>query len=191
MTFPLLRIFYIVTSTRRLVFTLLSLVPNFAAIIVVLMVVFFIYAVIGVWILAGRYGEVLQDQAPRANFDSVGNGLLTLFQMLVGESWHELMYAAIRARNGFAISYFFISFILVVSLLFTNVFIGVILDAFERVFSKIQGPARKPARKAANGGGGGAAAAPGTPLMRNRTAMSVGATPLAHSRSFSGQSMAR
>lgn len=128
---PLLRLLSVVKRTRHLVFTLISIIPQFIAILVLLIVVFFIYGVIGVWMLSDEMSAVLQTGAPEGNFDNLSNALLTLFQLLVGEGWHEVMYAAIRTTSGFAISWYFISFVIIVTLLFTNVFIGIVLDAFQ------------------------------------------------------------
>jgi two pore calcium channel protein, plant len=136
MTFPLLRLFSIIRRTRELVFTLLSLIPQFGAILVVLLIVFFIYGVLGVFFLTGDFSRVLQLASPDATFDTLSDAMLTMFQLLIGEGWHEVMYAAIRTTNSFGISWFFISFILIVTVLITNLFIGIVLDSFQSLLER-------------------------------------------------------
>jgi hypothetical protein len=89
-----------------------------------------------------------------ANFQSFGGALLTLFRMSTGESWHELMYDCARSRtitfecktiqtydelqedgvqgcgSPIAAYTYFISFMVVVSFIFLNLFIAIILESF-------------------------------------------------------------
>jgi Ion transport protein/Methyl-accepting chemotaxis protein-like, first PDC sensor domain len=134
LSFPLLRVFSAVKRTRHLVFTVITLMPAFASVFSLMFVIFFLYAVLGVWMFEGKF-DILQDSAPAGNFDTMSDALLTLFQMLVGESWHVIMYAAIRSTRGFGASWYFIAFISTVTLLFVNVFIGIVLTAFRKIFT--------------------------------------------------------
>ena len=134
-TFPALRIFSTIKRTRTLVFTLLTLLPQIGTVMAVMLVVLFLYGVLGVWFFHDEY-EVLQEDAPAGQFNSLSDSLLTLFQLLVGEGWHDVMYASIRAKRGFGVGWYFVTFIIIVSLLFVNVFIGIILDAFMSLFRR-------------------------------------------------------
>jgi len=60
-------------------------------------------------------------------FDSFLDSFLTLFQLTVGEGWHEVMYYAEEISGNFAI-WFFITYTFVVSVLFVQMFIGFIID---------------------------------------------------------------
>ena len=89
-----------------------------------------------------------------ANFQSFGTALLTLFRMATGESWNMIMYDAGRpasitfncvasqdysdivengiqgcGRPGLARLYFF-SYMIVVALIFINLFIVIIFESF-------------------------------------------------------------
>ena len=97
----------------------------------------------------------LQDSLNiHANFQSFGGALLTLFRMSTGESWHMLMYDCARSQSitfdcksiqtydelqadgvqgcGSPASahIYFISFMVVVSFIFLNLFIAIILESF-------------------------------------------------------------
>ena len=69
-----------------------------------------------------------------ANFNSFLDSITTLFQLLIGEAWSDIMGAAAEttATGGFIELYFY-AFILACSLLFFNIIAGVIISAFDVV----------------------------------------------------------
>lgn len=152
MTFPLLRFLSSIHRTRSLMFTLLNLIPKFLSIFVLLLIAYFIYAIIGVQLLSDKFSTVLQDRAPENNFDTLGNAMVSLYVMTLAQNWSDLMYAAVRVTGSFAVTWYFVSFLVLVSLVFTNVFIGVVLDAFQSVNQHGEGvdeKARENEKKAA------------------------------------------
>lgn len=42
-------------------------------------------------------------------------------QLTLGQDWSEIMYSAIRVTGSFKISWYFVSFLVIVTLVFTNV----------------------------------------------------------------------
>lgn len=40
------------------------------------------------------------DKTPPSNFDTFGIALLTVFQILTGEDWNEIMYLGIESQDG-------------------------------------------------------------------------------------------
>lgn len=92
--------------------------------------------------------------SPHANFRNFGNATLTLFRMSTGESWHEIMFDSMRPRSVIfdckdsenfeqrageeptvcgspETRPFFVSFMIIVSFIFINLFIAIILESFE------------------------------------------------------------
>eukprot|EP01029_Cantina_marsupialis_P022667 TRINITY_DN553_c0_g1_i4.p1 TRINITY_DN553_c0_g1~~TRINITY_DN553_c0_g1_i4.p1 ORF type:complete len:326 (+),score=32.71 TRINITY_DN553_c0_g1_i4:357-1334(+) len=67
-----------------------------------------------------------------ANFDSTLKTLSTLFQLMVGEAWSSVMYAGIDAVGMMSMVYF-ILWTLIISLLFTNLIVGIVCNSFEKV----------------------------------------------------------
>jgi hypothetical protein len=150
------RIFKIVKKYRdlRVIFyTFIGAVPQLTYVGGLLFLLLFIYAVLGVQLFADVQ---LQDAMNgHANFQTFSRALLTLFRMSTGESWHELMYDASRPQaynfdcreltyeemlaNGgqpmscgkpvAAIPYF-LSFMVIMSFMFLNLFIAIILENF-------------------------------------------------------------
>lgn len=58
------------------------------------------------------------------------------FQLLIGEAWHEVLIAAVYATRSMMPLYFFCSYIVLVLLIFGNVFTGVICDRFQSMESE-------------------------------------------------------
>ena len=133
MTFPVLRLFSAVHGTRTLVFTMLKLGPRIIYLLFCIYVVFYVYAVYGVYLFAGQ-NKMLQGLATQASFDDLSQAHIALFQIFVKQNWNDLMYAAIRATRGFGSSWFYISFVVIVTLLFVNILLGIVLDAYTEVY---------------------------------------------------------
>eukprot|EP00198_Chlamydomonas_reinhardtii_P012109 XP_001701446.1 voltage-gated Ca2+ channel, alpha subunit [Chlamydomonas reinhardtii] len=95
---PVLRVLRVVRVLRlvrtakgmqKLLYTLITSLPALANVGGVMLLFFFIYAIIGVNLFAGiKYGQALNSHA---NFDRFANAMLLLFRMLTGESWDQVM----------------------------------------------------------------------------------------------------
>ena len=125
----------------------MSLVKSFF-IIAVLVVLMFSYALAGV-ILFGtvKYGEVLNRHA---NFQTSFNAMLLLFRITTGEDWNKVMHDCMLVKPyctenanfwesdcGFpaAARIYFMSFYLIVTFVFLNLFIAVIIENFSLFYS--------------------------------------------------------
>ena len=66
------------------------------------------WAILGVSLFEGLVEEALQDNVGRIGFfDSHGEAMITLVQMLMGEGWHEVTFAVLNARGSFVIFWYF------------------------------------------------------------------------------------
>lgn len=127
MTLPVLRIGLLVRSIRRLVFNLVQSIPVLLPVVVLLSLIFFIFGTVGVTLFSGKFSTLLQENAPDGDFDTLSRSLLTLFQLFTGEAWERVMYAGINVTSWAATGYF-LSFIVIVTLLFGNLFRALFLD---------------------------------------------------------------
>ncbi|GIL50395.1 hypothetical protein Vafri_6622, partial [Volvox africanus] len=75
-----------------------------------------------------------KSQVPRANFDNVLWGMFTVFQLLTGENWNNVMYDSMRTTTAWAALYYIIVILLGTYLVF-NLFIAILLDNFTGAFS--------------------------------------------------------
>lgn len=97
----LLRIFKITaywSSLRNLVISLLNSMRSIISLLFLLFIFIMIFAMLGMQLFGGHFN--FEDGTPDANFDTFSIALLTVFQILTGEDWNEVMYKGIEARGG-------------------------------------------------------------------------------------------
>ena len=133
-TLPALRGYRLLKYFPTLHGMLLSAVSSIQAIANV--VVFF--CIVGFcFLVSGRYifGSKM-DAITRSNFGSLGNGAITLLQLISGDSWSGVMYASMQAfPNNDYLSQFSGCLLVILWLIFANLvvknlFVAVILENF-------------------------------------------------------------
>ncbi|MBB5131485.1 voltage-gated sodium channel [Thermocatellispora tengchongensis] len=115
-----LRLISTVPSMRRVVSGLLAAVPGMASIIGLLLLVMYVSAVMAT--------EMFGPVAP-AYFADLPTSLFTLFQIMTGESWPDIVQQVMSARPWAWI--FFVGYILVSSFVVLNLFIAVVVNAMD------------------------------------------------------------
>jgi voltage-gated sodium channel len=122
--FRVLRVLRLVTALPRLqmlVGALLASLPSMFYIGILLFILFYIYAIIG---------NVLFGATDQLHFANLHVSLITLFQIVTLEGWVEVMRAQ---QPGWYVIPYFISFILLGTMIILNLFIGVIMNGFDEV----------------------------------------------------------
>jgi len=117
-----LRLLSTVPSMRRVVGALLAAIPGLGSIVLVLLIFFYVFAVIATNLFAEGYPEW---------FGSIGKSLYTLFQIMTLESWSMGIVRPVMESHPWAWA-FFIPFILVATFTMLNLFIAIIVDATQR-----------------------------------------------------------
>ena len=95
-----------------------------------LMLVLFIYALIGMQLFGDKFCGLDRRSpgfCPRENFDSILNALLSVFQIVTGEDWNKIMYNGMVASHDAAALYF-ISLVIVGNYLVLNLFVAVLFS---------------------------------------------------------------
>ena len=143
-------------NAKRLVDTLMYTLPGIINITILLVLLLFIYAALGMQLFATV--GYFQTYDRYANFRSFGGSLLTLFRFTTGEGWGNYMFDVANVRPGCnsnlkynntmcgfddhpgctplngcgsdAIHPYLISFTIIVSMVIFNLFVGVILEGF-------------------------------------------------------------
>jgi hypothetical protein len=64
---------------------------------------------------------------PRANFDGIGQALLTAFQIMTGDEWERVMYNGMRAVHPL-VALGFVAYFIVSSYVLVNILIGILLS---------------------------------------------------------------
>ena len=134
-----LRVLRLVTALPRLqllVGALLKGLPSMGYVGLLLLLLFYIYAVIGVFLFG------VNDPA---RFGSLSTALLSLFQVVTLDNWTDMLYSQMSGSPAagnrgnltspearpFAAVVYFISFILLGTMIMLNLFIGVIISGMQ------------------------------------------------------------
>ncbi len=116
-----LRLLTMVPSMRRVVGALLGAVPGLMSIGLVLLVIYYVFAVIATNLFAADYPEW---------FGHLGRSLYTLFQIMTLESWSMGIARPVMESFPYAWA-FFVPFILVATFTMLNLFIAIIVNAMQ------------------------------------------------------------
>ena len=118
-----LRLLSVVPQMRAVVGALLSAVPGMGAIIAVLVLVFYIGAVMATKLFAATFPQW---------FGSVGGSMYTLFQIMTLESWSMGIVRPVMEAHPYA-WVFFVPFIILTSFAVLNLFIAIIVNSMQEV----------------------------------------------------------
>lgn len=119
-----LRLVSVLPRLQILVGALLKSIPAMGYVAVLLLLHFYIYSVIGVS-LFGR--------ADAEHFGTLGRAMLTLFQIVTLEGWADIMRAQLEAAasSRLGVIAYFVSFILLGTMIILNLLIGVIMNGMQ------------------------------------------------------------
>ncbi|KAL6103851.1 cacna1e [Pungitius sinensis] len=128
----LLRIFKITkywASLRNLVVSLMSSMKSIISLLFLLFLFIVVFALLGMQLFGGRF--IFEDYTP-TNFDTFPAAIMTVFQILTGEDWNEVMYDGIRSQGGVQYgmwsSIYFIVLTLFGNYTLLNVFLAIAVD---------------------------------------------------------------
>ncbi len=85
-------------SLRNLVVSLINSMRSIISLLFLLFLFILIFALLGMQLFGGTWN--FEEGTPAANFDSFVVAMLTVFQIITGEDWNEVMYHGIRSKGG-------------------------------------------------------------------------------------------
>ncbi len=112
-----LRLVSAVPQLRLIVATLVRSIPSMGHVIMLMSIIFYIYAVTGFHLFSEHDAK---------HWGTLGTALLTLFKVVTLEGWIEIMNAVIEAQPWSWI--YFVSFILFGTFVMLNLFIAVVIN---------------------------------------------------------------
>lgn len=116
-----LRLLAKIPRLRHLIESLLKAIPSMGWIIFLLLMVFYIFAVMGTELFGRAFPE---------DFGHLGRTLYSLFQIMTLESWSEAIARPVMSKYPLAWIYF-VAFILITALTILNLFIGIIVNTMQ------------------------------------------------------------
>lgn len=112
-----LRVATVLPQLRLIVSTLIRSLPGLGNVMLLLSVLYYVYAVAGV--------HLFQDHDP-THWRSLGIGLLTLFRVMTLEDWTDVMYVAMELHPMAWL--FFVSFVMLAAVIMINLVIAVVIN---------------------------------------------------------------
>ncbi|XOV94128.1 MAG: ion transporter [Bacteroidota bacterium] len=121
-----LRLLKSIPKLRLIIESLIKSLPSIGWIIVLVSIVFYIYAVVGVGLFGSFYPKYFGD---------LGKSFFTLFQIMTLESWSSAIARPIMDGIPFA-GVYFVSFILIATYTTLNIFIAIVVNTMNEVAIK-------------------------------------------------------
>ncbi|MDT8370942.1 MAG: ion transporter [Gammaproteobacteria bacterium] len=119
--FRVLRLISLIPELRLLINALLKALPTMGYVVLLMFIIFYIYAAIGSFMFEHINNEL---------WGNISISMLTLFRVATFEDWTDVMY---ETMTVFPLSWiFYISFIFLTAFVFLNMMIGVILDVMQK-----------------------------------------------------------
>lgn len=124
--FRVLRMVSIIPELRMLLNSLLRAMPQLGYVLLMMFIIFYIYAAIGATFFAEINPQLWGD---------IAISLLTLFRVMTFEDWTDVMY---ETMSVYSFSWlFYISFIFFTAFAFLNMIIGIVVNVLEEEHQKV------------------------------------------------------
>ena len=139
---PLLRMFVLLKNNKIITFELIKVLSNGNTfnIFIFAVLYIFIWARIGMTLFYGKSDIVLEDiynTDANTGFDSLTKSILLLVQIMIGDSWGDIMYVNVLATSISSV-YYFVIFVLIITLFIVNIVIGLILAGVDAIEEQIK-----------------------------------------------------
>lgn len=131
-----MRLISTIPELRLIVTTLIRSVPGMMHVVLLMGVIFYIYAVAGFHLYSEHDPEL---------WGTLGLSLLTLFRVVTLEDWTDVMYTAMELHSMSWM--FFVSFVVVGTFVVINLFIAVVLNNLEEAKQEKLDALRQPVGK--------------------------------------------
>lgn len=124
--FRVLRMISIIPELRLLLNSLLKALPQLSYVMLLMFIIFYIYAAVGSTFFAAINPELWGD---------IAISMLTLFRVMTFEDWTDVMYET-QATYGFSWVYY-LTFIFFTAFAFLNMVIGIVVNVLEEERQKL------------------------------------------------------
>lgn len=133
--FRLLRIFKIIKSWKSLRILLSTVLESLTA-ITNLGVLIVLYIFISALLTKQFFSDPLyttDGEISRYSFSSTGAALQTVFIILTGENWNEIMIQVIDQQKSFVPSIFFVALMIIGNFMLLNLFLAILLKSISEI----------------------------------------------------------
>lgn len=125
---PILRVLTVLDNVKHLLQNLFTILPRFTSIGVLLLLVLYNFAIVGCQLFGYGFYNLPETilETKEINFDSFESSMALLIQFLAGD-YEMYLQASVVVTGGSSAIYFFL-YVTIVILLFTNLFVGIVID---------------------------------------------------------------
>ena len=112
---------------------------SLAYICVLVLLVVYLYAVIGVILFRGKSEVITGIGSVKDPFGSVPEGMFSMFRVLTGEDWTDLRYDLLSNESmtyDGMITFFFLSFFIISAFLLINIVVGAVVNNYDQVMDE-------------------------------------------------------
>ena len=143
------------TSLRQMFIVLVLSIPSVLYVLLITLIIFFIYAIVGINYYQGLLGNCSNDNfktkknceknnflwtPQEENFDSISSSILTLYELATTSGWYEIMIDIDQKTNNLSDIYF-VSFMIIGSIFIMNFSVTCVIDTFVALREKMEGDA--------------------------------------------------
>lgn len=133
--FRVLRMVSIIPELRILLNSLLKALPQLGYVMLLMFIIFYIYAAIG----ATMFAEINPDL-----WGDIAIALLTLFRVMTFEDWTDVMY---ETMSVYSLSWiYYLTFIFLTAFAFLNMVIGIVVSVMEKEHAEQEHERGEPSR---------------------------------------------
>jgi voltage-dependent calcium channel L type alpha-1D len=146
--FRLIRLIKLARSNvtlRCLIDSIAATVKAIGNFMVIMAIFIYVFSLLGMQLFAGRfkfdnegYYDEINGKVPRTNFDGLLWSIITVFQIMVGDEWNQVMYKAYLAVSPNSVGYFIV-LVLLGKIILLNLFLAILLGNFEQESLVIRG----------------------------------------------------
>ena len=119
--FRVLRMVSVVPELRVLINSLLKAMPQLFYVVLLMFIIFYIYAAVGSYVFSGINPVLWGD---------IAISMLTLFRVMTFEDWTDVMYETMVIHSWSWLYY--LSFIFFNAFVFLNMMIGIVIDKMQQ-----------------------------------------------------------
>ncbi|XP_048584229.1 cation channel sperm-associated protein 2 isoform X2 [Nematostella vectensis] len=118
---------------RIIVLTILKAFKSMAFIMILLMTFMYIFAVAGTVIFASAAKSNRTDLKYKTSFSTLGNALITLFQLFTLDHWYMILTEHVKVVNVVTAQIYIILWICIGAFIFRNIFAGIMVMNFQNI----------------------------------------------------------
>ncbi|CAH3138853.1 unnamed protein product [Pocillopora meandrina] len=118
---------------RIIVLTILKAFKSMAFILILLMTFMYIFAVAGTVMFASYSKSERTDLKYKQSFSTLGNALVTLFQLFTLDHWYDILRDLIKVVDPITVEIYIILWICIGAFIFRNIFAGIMVMNFQSI----------------------------------------------------------